>query len=568
MVHVVGVSPVVAPRRRTTPRIFNQPVVKKKFCIITNQLYEKWLENPSINPSTGRKIKPDGSVAEAYKRYVMDRPHPAHTPKPYQIKSSEQIVRALETGILWVWLADKIGSGKTLTAVMAITQIVKTRPVVICCVNNLVSQWMKELGTGLNAQFSKGPSDRKKRGIADVTVCLPTQLYSILKEHALITTKKATPPLVVIDEEAALKEVYIRRPSGSEFPESRYVLSKNQILFISGSNTRPSGREPFRCDWYYELFFIVSDLHDTNCNVVYNTENVKFDCTVHKVNYTVQLTSYTKLVQNVIDRTLLHNDLREATECVRQQLLKKGVVADQFADIIVMKRLFDMTLIADMRGKMEKILKKKDKEDDVERLKASIAHKEQKWLDLDAAHAEIMEEYSDGCKICCGIQETPHIFPCCQFVVCSDCVDRLLGCPMRCPESTSSSLQALADRHRQLHQSMLTVFDIVQGVLVTAKKCIIVTDGHTLNCCDEIVVLQGRTALARQRQIHEYRFGNTKALAIVKLSDISGIHLVETTDIILLRDACKNDLSQIEGRGKRMGRDSSADLTLHFVDFV
>ncbi len=525
--------------------------------IITPEHHAAWLKNPNVNPTTGRSITSGGKVYKAYAQYHQAGSSSRHlTPQPHQVKSLNKVARDVLTGKKLVWLADKGGSGKTLTTILALEKLFQKTPlrnVVICVGKNLLTQWQQDLTSFKHlAIVSGGPVERRKNNTKKRFLCLPNQINSILSEL------KDT--LLVVDEFETLNQVAWEVITISSTP--------SQLVLVAGSEKRPKTvtiqlkykqprRREKKDEWVTTVF---SDFIRTGeWSIIHNTAKLDYGCPVEHFNYYFSPSLYMMLVDNAMDKTLLHNDLSEATEYVREELLKKGIVPDKFADIIVMKRLFDMDLIKTMKRRA------KNKTNDV--LRERIATLERKWVNLDAAWETFKDEYED-CAICYSPMDTPYIYPCCQYVICAGCVERLDACPMRCENSSPHSLEKLAVRYEYVKDE--SVESIVKRILktfnVAKSKCLIVTNGEFKD--NDFETLNG-SAVENQKMVDRYCRGNLNTLVVPSVAELSGLRLTETTDIIAIHTACDGaNLDKVIASGLRIDRERLAELRLHRIEFV
>ncbi len=564
----------------------------KKKLVVTDDLYQRWLVDPTTNPLTGRKIKLAGPVYNVFKKYQIENTHsgPAsYTPKPHQTASTSELVKKMTEGN-FVWYCDEIGSGKTFAVISAIAEILASgkRPpsrIVLCVGCNTFHQWRQSLTLfpDIDVFIAKNCWDVRSGGYDEkkVILCMPGQAvyFMALNRNTLL----------VVDEHETYRK--LAKTPGI----SRIVHSIDRVLYISATHAPDFYEDESRLRLLFRKCFHATleklqeatpiitgrSLQLREYQQAFTTQYidcVKVQSKVERRNYkveyvkhTVRLTTYTKLVQEIVDRALVGNDLTEETERVRKSLKKKGIECDKFADIVVMKRIFDMKVIEDMEAK-------EGFATDVS-LQKRVAEKKAKWERFDLEYKRIKEEFKE-CNICCQSIDVPTIFPCCQYVVCNPCSKKLPGCPQRCQNTKSMTLREINERHCMLNggekNTEDTVLSLVEKIFRTTTKCLwynpsfyreLSTDKIGKRCA---FLYKNETTTMKERAIYEYNHGDTVILAIHNVTDISGMNLQMTTDIVIIESnrVTPEDVKQVIGRALREGRPEDLALTVHTITVI
>lgn len=189
---------------------------------------------------------------------------------------------------------------------------------------------------------------------------------------------------------------------------------------------------------------------------------------------------------------------------------------------------------------------------------------------IDERYEEILS--TNNCNICLDNLKHPVMEPNCQNIFCTDCMLRWLSkvstCPLcKCLINKQTLIYIKTDNESSAtvtsERTMTKIEKILEIIQNKPEGKFLILSRHyetfmpicrlLLENNISYVQVKGRQQI-KEKNINNFKSGNTKVIFLESLQDSSGINLQEATDIILYHKMAKEMEDQIIGRVMRIGQ--------------
>lgn len=215
----------------------------------------------------------------------------------------------------------------------------------------------------------------------------------------------------------------------------------------------------------------------------------------------------------------------------------------------------------------------RDLKQDDKKLTDSIKKEKNILSQLETLDTRFNDILKDNCSICMNKLNEPVLEPCCQNLFCGKCLLTWLEKSKTCPLCRNHiSLPELiylcnGNNNTQINTTFSKKLTQLEKVieLITKKedsKFLIFSayDATFIPICrllseNNITFSQIKgSQKTREKNINNFKYGNTKVIFLNSTFDGAGINLQEATDIILYHEMSESMERQIIGRANRIGR--------------
>ena len=201
-----------------------------------------------------------------------------------------------------------------------------------------------------------------------------------------------------------------------------------------------------------------------------------------------------------------------------------------------------------------------------------------KWVDKKNKYTEQLQQIQSRlqtqlnqaeCPICLQAIQNPTLLSCCHHVFCGECILKCIQTSNKCPLCREYTHQ-----HKIIHTTLTSTQSpppskqqIIKKIIQPDRKVIIFSSHmesfhiikQTLQSHSYIEMIGNHAN--REHNLNRYKHGKTNILLLHSIQNGAGLHIPETTDIILYHSMPPDIRKQLIGRALRIGR--TAPLRIH-----
>lgn len=533
---------------------------------ITRLDYDQWSLFKSVNPITGRIIKPSGSVYKAFEKFGRQRVE--NQEELYLQENQSDIIEQLNENsdmYNFFYVNDCVGSGKTITYLSWIlhrkTNNLFYKTIVVVS-KNLLKQWKSDLEKYFNNErslsvfciFNIEPYSHTDLKSVDIVLCTDTEfLYTIIENFF-------PQPIICFDEINSFK---FKRNGWNGFRSS--ILRMTKVVILSA--------DPFSQFYQTKEIVTLKVLESfQSIKEISPSKKTKFD---HKIWITTQYYSLSKNVSflrkyvsaEFYDK-LVENNIESLLNSIKSTLNTEDIkIGVNDKNLIFWVRMYKIYEIKKLREDEEK--NNVDHTKKIDKLKKDIKELKNKL------------ESQTECAICnIDIKSVDDLvlMSCCQNSLCKICHSEISKRNIHCPfcRGTSGGLTVdefkISDSQCTLTNRLLNIINLTGpsgSAAVTKQKRILIfsatlskknNDYGIPNC----LFLSG-TVKQRNLIIDNYKTitSETKILFLDIKDNYYGLRLENTTHIVFLNFVQPHVKQQIIGRAIRLGREPGLNLYVY-----
>lgn len=541
-------------------------------------------------------------LANIYKMELLE--------KEKRIVQSENQV--LDTNL--AFLADKVGSGKTITILSVIsnnkmpwdcniplrrdwvqhkarnlvsmtvtTEYEKLYPNLILVSPSIIHQWCQEIKTSTKLTFYKivnhkdiskldniYETEDKTLSKFDIVLVVPT-MYNYLMQ----TFRKRAWKRFIFDEPG-----HLNVPNMDECISGFMWLVTATVLDVGYRHRSKYGFMRDMSNLFTDVFGRTSNYIDSGLIIRNTNDFINASYQMPKVVYKYyscinhMYNAIYGFVSSHITSLISANDIEGAITALG------GTKTSNIIDLVKQKKLEELE---EIKAKIRIYTIRNDQQRLTEWTNRQTSIENQ-IKELESRFSTLL---SSNCNICLGQLDNPVLEPSCQNIFCGTCIFTWLqknpSCPLCrqnvCPKSlvyinqndegTSSSTLVKNKQNSDGKTKMETVVDIINSnpsgkfIVYSQYEQSFISICKALEENDISYKLIKGASSTRNRVLEEFREGKYKVIFLNSTSDGAGINLQEATDIIMYHDMTTGTETQIIGRALRIGR--LLPLSVHYL---